>query len=120
MRLRGAARAVDATLYQLRSALRPVIRMPVVTRNNRSDHLLALLGAAGGHARTLAAAADLDINIEPGTQSCRPMPRLSAASVEVPTGVARVGPAHSRSLTTGHSVRYLEGRRTDCPYSNSL
>jgi membrane protein DedA with SNARE-associated domain/uncharacterized membrane protein YccC len=65
VRLRGAARAVDAALYQIRSTLRPVIRMPVVTRNKSSDHVLALLGTAGGHARTLAATADVDIRLGP-------------------------------------------------------
>jgi hypothetical protein len=64
VRLRGAARAVDAALYQIRSTLRPVIRIPAVTRSKADDHVLALLGTAAGHARTLAAAADIDIRLE--------------------------------------------------------
>ncbi|HSY16206.1 MAG TPA: FUSC family protein, partial [Jatrophihabitantaceae bacterium] len=65
VRLRGAARAVDAALYQIRSTLRPVIWIPVVTRNKDNDHLLALLSTADGHARTLAAAADIDLHLQP-------------------------------------------------------
>jgi hypothetical protein len=56
---------VDAALYQIRSTVRPVIWLPVVTRNKGSEQLLALLGTAGAHARTLAATADIDIHLEP-------------------------------------------------------
>ena len=88
VRLRGAARAVDAALYQIRSTVRPVIRLPVVTRNKGSDHVLALLGTAGGHARTLAATADIDIHLDAVGE------RTGRADHRYPHRVAeRAGPA---------------------------
>jgi uncharacterized membrane protein YccC len=62
VRLRGAARGVDAALYQVRSALRPAIRMPAIMRSADADNLLAVLATAGGHARALATAADVDVD----------------------------------------------------------
>lgn len=62
VRLRGAARGVDAALYQVRSALRPAIRMPAILRSTDADNLLGLLATAGGHARALATAADVDVD----------------------------------------------------------
>jgi uncharacterized membrane protein YccC len=62
VRLRGAARGVDAALYQVRSALRPAIRMPGIMRSTDADDLLAVLATVGGHARALATAADVDVD----------------------------------------------------------
>lgn len=62
VRLRGAARGVDAALYQTRSALRPAIRMPGIVRSTDADKFLAVLATASGHARALATAADVDID----------------------------------------------------------
>lgn len=65
IRLRGAARGVDAALFQVQSVLRPLVRMPLGARGRTNDNLLALLGAATAHARSLAAAADVDIDLAP-------------------------------------------------------
>ena len=65
VRLRGAARQLDAALYQLHSVVRPLVRMPLRGRDWEGDKLLALLGAATWHARALAAAADIDIDLAP-------------------------------------------------------
>jgi hypothetical protein len=62
VRLRGAARGVDAALYQVRGALRPALRMPAIMRSTDADDLLAVLATVGGHARALAVAADVDID----------------------------------------------------------
>ena len=62
VRLRGAARGVDAALYQVRSALRPAIEMPAIMRSTDADNLLAVLATTGGHARALAKAADVDVD----------------------------------------------------------
>ncbi|CCB71983.1 FUSC family protein [Streptantibioticus cattleyicolor] len=64
VRLRGAARAVDAALLQVRSVVRPLVRMPGV-RGRAGDNLLALLGTATRHAHELAVAADVDIDLAP-------------------------------------------------------
>ncbi|MFL4901985.1 FUSC family protein [Streptomyces sp. MMS24-I2-30] len=65
VRLRGAARAVDAALLQVQSVVRPLVRMPVSVRGRRDEHLLALLGTATWHAHRLAAAADADVRLAP-------------------------------------------------------
>ncbi|MFD7920058.1 FUSC family protein [Streptomyces sp. NPDC059740] len=64
VRLRGAARGVDAALFQLRSVARPLVNMPGV-RGRGAQNRLALLTTATGHARALAAAADIDIDLAP-------------------------------------------------------
>ncbi|WP_240676997.1 FUSC family protein [Actinacidiphila soli] len=61
VRLRGAARGVDAALYQTQSVLRPLVRMRLGTHAKGGDNLLALLGTATAHARALAVAADIDL-----------------------------------------------------------
>ncbi|MER5917657.1 FUSC family protein [Streptomyces sp. NPDC001982] len=61
VRLRGAARGVDAALFQVDSVLRPLVGMPLGVRGRRNDNFLALLGTATQHAHVLAAAADIDI-----------------------------------------------------------
>ncbi|UNS98565.1 FUSC family protein [Streptomyces tubbatahanensis] len=65
IRLRGAARAVDAALYQMQSVVRPLVRMPLGARGRTGDNLLALLGTATRHARSLAVAADVDLDAAP-------------------------------------------------------
>ncbi|MCW2873401.1 FUSC family protein [Actinacidiphila oryziradicis] len=65
VRLRGAARGVDAALYQMQSVVRPLVRMPLGTRGRGGDNLLALLGTATRHARALASSADIDIDLAP-------------------------------------------------------
>jgi hypothetical protein len=62
-RLRGAARGVDAALFQVQSVLQPLVRMPLGVRGRRNDNFLALLGTATQHAHALAAAADTDIDL---------------------------------------------------------
>ncbi|WP_328582018.1 FUSC family protein [Streptomyces sp. NBC_00370] len=65
VRLRGAARGVDAALFQVTGAARPLIRMPLGGRARGAENRLALLTTATGHARSLAAAADIDIDLPP-------------------------------------------------------
>jgi uncharacterized membrane protein YccC len=65
VRLRGAARAVDVALFQVTEVSRPVVRMPLGVRGRGPHHRLALLTTAAGHARALAAAADVDIDLSP-------------------------------------------------------
>ncbi|MFI7382702.1 FUSC family protein [Streptomyces sp. NPDC049813] len=65
VRLRGAARAVDAALIQVQSVVRPLVRMPVGVRGPAAEHRAALLATATGHARALAAAADIDVDLAP-------------------------------------------------------
>jgi hypothetical protein len=65
VRLRGAARGVEAALFQVQSVLRPLVRTPLGVRGRRGENLLALLGTATGHAHALAAAADIDIDLAP-------------------------------------------------------
>ncbi|MEV8566983.1 FUSC family protein [Streptomyces sp. NPDC051322] len=64
VRLRGAARGVDAALFQVRSVSRPLVRMPGI-RGRGAENRLALLTTATAHARALAAAADIDIDLGP-------------------------------------------------------
>ena len=61
VRPRGAARGVNAALYQIQSVLRPLVRMRIGTRSRGRDNLLALLDTATRHANALAAAADIDL-----------------------------------------------------------
>ncbi|WP_406136092.1 FUSC family protein [Streptomyces sp. NBC_01089] len=65
VRLRGAARGVDAALFQVRSVARPLVRMPIGVRGRGAENRLALLATATAHARALAAAADVDIDLGP-------------------------------------------------------
>ncbi|WP_428956812.1 FUSC family protein [Streptomyces sp. cg35] len=65
VRLRGAARAVDAALSQVQSVVRPLVRMPVGVRGPAAEHRAALLATATGHARALAVAADIDVDLAP-------------------------------------------------------
>lgn len=65
VRLRGAARAVDAAVFQVTEVFRPVIRMPLGLRGRGPQHRVALLTTAAGHARALASAADVDIDLSP-------------------------------------------------------
>ncbi|GHJ41639.1 hypothetical protein Sm713_72480 [Streptomyces sp. TS71-3] len=65
VRLRGAARAVDVALFQVAEVSRPLVRMPLGVRGRGPQHRMALLATAGGHARALAAAADVDIDLSP-------------------------------------------------------
>ncbi|MEU4657516.1 FUSC family protein, partial [Streptomyces sp. NPDC023723] len=65
VRLRGAARAVDAALLQVVSLARPLVRMPLGVRGRAADHRTALLTTATGHARALASAADIDVDLAP-------------------------------------------------------
>ncbi|MFF3173566.1 FUSC family protein [Streptomyces sp. NPDC057900] len=65
VRLRGAARAVDSALFQVVSLVRPLVRMPLGVRGRDADNRTALLTTATGHARALAAAADIDIDLAP-------------------------------------------------------
>jgi fusaric acid resistance family protein len=65
VRLRGAARAVDVALFQVSEVSRPLVRMPLGGRSRRPQHRLALMVTAAGHARALAAAADIDIDLSP-------------------------------------------------------
>ncbi|MGY1437575.1 FUSC family protein [Streptomyces reniochalinae] len=69
IRLRGAARAVDAALYQMQSVVRPLVRMPLGARGRTGDNLLALLGTATRHARSLAVAADVDLDTAPALRA---------------------------------------------------
>ncbi|WP_284348980.1 FUSC family protein [Streptomyces sp. A 4/2] len=65
VRLRGAARGVDAALFQVRGVARPLVRMPLGVRGRGAENRLALLATATAHARALAAAADVDIDLGP-------------------------------------------------------
>jgi hypothetical protein len=65
VRLRGAARALDAALHQVQSVLRPFVRMPLSVRGRNNENLLALLGTATWHAHRLAAGADVDVTLAP-------------------------------------------------------
>ncbi|MFI0239908.1 FUSC family protein [Streptomyces sp. NPDC016845] len=65
VRLRGAARAVDAALSQVQSVVRPLVRMPLGVRGPAAEHRAALLATATGHARALAVAADIDVDLAP-------------------------------------------------------
>ncbi|MFG2137725.1 FUSC family protein [Streptomyces sp. NPDC048650] len=65
VRLRGAARGIDAALFQVRGVLRPLVRMPLGIRGRGPENRLALLATATGHARAVAAAADIDIDLAP-------------------------------------------------------
>ncbi|GHH81002.1 FUSC family protein [Streptomyces sulfonofaciens] len=65
VRLRGAARAVDVALFQVAEVSRPLVRMPLGVRGRAPQHRTALLTTAAGHARALAAAADVDIDLSP-------------------------------------------------------
>ncbi|GAA3738798.1 FUSC family protein [Streptomyces tremellae] len=65
VRLRGAARGVDAALFQIQGVARPLIKMPIGVRGPDGANRLALLTNATGHARALAAAADTDIDLAP-------------------------------------------------------
>nr|WP_251076954.1 FUSC family protein [Streptomyces benahoarensis] len=65
VRLRGAARAIDAALFPVHGILRPLIRMPLGIRGRGTENRLALLTHATGHARALAAAADTDLDLAP-------------------------------------------------------
>ncbi|MFD7179671.1 FUSC family protein [Streptomyces sp. NPDC059904] len=65
VRLRGAARTVESALHQVKSVHQPLIWMPRGTRGRRADNLLGVLGTATRHARSLAAAADVDIDLSP-------------------------------------------------------
>ncbi|MCF3962956.1 FUSC family protein, partial [Streptomyces fuscigenes] len=65
VRLRGAARGVDAALFQIQGLARPLIKMPLGVRGADAPNRLALLTNATGHARALAAAADVDIDLAP-------------------------------------------------------
>ncbi|MFB7593787.1 FUSC family protein [Streptomyces sp. NPDC056160] len=63
VRLRGAARVVDAALFQVAEVSRPLVRMPLGVRGRAPHHRMALLNTAAAHARALAAAADVDIDL---------------------------------------------------------
>jgi hypothetical protein len=63
VRLRGAARGVDAALFQVQSVLQPLIRIPLGIQDRGNETFLALLGTATQHARALAATADTDVDI---------------------------------------------------------
>ncbi|MFK0172067.1 FUSC family protein [Streptomyces sp. NPDC090306] len=63
VRLRGAARSVEAALFQLTAVARPLVRMPLGVRGRGADNRVALLTTATGHVRALAAAADMDIDL---------------------------------------------------------
>ncbi|MYW67035.1 FUSC family protein [Streptomyces sp. SID8379] len=65
VRLRGAARTVDAALLQVQSIVRPLVRMPLGVRGPSAEHRVALLATATGHARALAFAADIDVDLPP-------------------------------------------------------
>ncbi|WP_030260692.1 FUSC family protein [Streptomyces violens] len=80
VRLRGAARGVDAALYQVRGVARPLVRMPIGVRGRGAENRLALLTAATGHARSLAAAADIDIDLAP--ELGRRVERITTTFVE--------------------------------------
>ncbi|MFJ3640203.1 FUSC family protein [Streptomyces sp. NPDC090108] len=115
VRLRGAARGVEAALYQMKSVHQPLIRMPRGTRGRGADNLLGLLGTATRHARSLAAAADIDIDLSPRlrtgvehitevlTASVRALDRQITTGEHGGTRV-RVGPAVSRLKAELHSA----------------
>ncbi|WP_261399342.1 FUSC family protein [Streptomyces misionensis] len=65
VRLRGAARAVDVALFEVAEVSRPVVPMPIGVRGRGSLNRMALLTTATGHARALASAADVDIDLPP-------------------------------------------------------
>ncbi|MFJ8820875.1 FUSC family protein [Streptomyces sp. NPDC102467] len=105
VRLRGAARAVDAALSQVQSVVRPLVRMPVGVRGPAAEHRVALLATATGHARALAVAADIDVDLSPRlaerarlitetlTASLKELDRFFASGEPEGTGAwRRVGP----------------------------
>ncbi|SEC84084.1 Uncharacterized membrane protein YccC [Streptomyces misionensis] len=65
VRLRGAARAVDVALFEVAEVSRPLVRMPIGVRGRGPLNRMALLTTATGHARALASAADIDIDLPP-------------------------------------------------------
>ncbi|MFJ8752917.1 FUSC family protein [Streptomyces sp. NPDC102441] len=91
VRLRGAARAVDSSLFQVVSLARPLVRMPGL-RGGDADNRTALLTTATGHARALAAAADIDIDLAP---------RSAERFAVITSTLSRSLRALDRSLTTG-------------------
>ncbi|WP_320783385.1 FUSC family protein [Streptomyces sp. CRN 30] len=92
VRLRGAARAVDAALFQVVSLARPLVRMPLGVRGRDTDHRTALLTTATGHARALAAAADIDVDLAP-----RQAERFTRVTTELAASLC----ALERSLASG-------------------
>lgn len=92
VRLRGAARAVDSALFQVVSLARPLVRMPVGVRGRDADNRTALLTTATGHARALAAAADIDIDLAP---------RQAERFTRITTTLTRSLQALDRSLAAG-------------------
>ena len=115
LRLRGAARSVNAALYQVESVARPVVRMPISSRHQENATLLALLGTATRHAKALAAAADADIVVPPElrvpvdqvmhafTASLREFDRQVTTAERGGTWV-RVGPAVRQLASTAGST----------------
>ncbi|WP_435131492.1 FUSC family protein [Actinacidiphila sp. bgisy144] len=65
IRLRGAALGVSNAMHQLQAVHRPVLRLPVGRRGRAADNLLGLASTATGHAKALATAADIDIDLSP-------------------------------------------------------
>lgn len=92
VRLRGAARAVDSALFQVVSLARPLVRMPLGLRGRDADNRTALLTTATGHARALAAAADIDLDLAP---------RSAERFARVTSTLSSSLHALDRSLTTG-------------------
>ncbi|GAA4804120.1 FUSC family protein [Streptomyces ziwulingensis] len=92
VRLRGVARGVDAALFQVASLARPLVRMPLGGRERATDNRTALLTAATGHARTLAAAADIDVDLAP---------RLAGRFAHLTAELTRSLDSLERSLSTG-------------------
>ncbi|GAA5035160.1 FUSC family protein [Streptomyces siamensis] len=92
VRLRGAARAVEAALHQMKSVHQPLVRMPRGTRGRGADNLLGLLATATRHAGSLAAAADIDID---------PAPRLRTEVEHITQVLTTSVRALGRQITTG-------------------
>lgn len=65
VRLRGAGLAVSSALHQAQAVHHPLLRLPIGGRGRAIGNRLGLLSTATGHAKALAAAADIDIDLPP-------------------------------------------------------
>ncbi|MFI6873927.1 FUSC family protein [Streptomyces sp. NPDC050400] len=116
VRLRGAARAVDAALLQVRSVARPLVRMPVGVRGPAAEHRVALLATATGHARALAAAADIDVDLAPRlADRARLVTQTLVASLKELDRFFATGEPEGAWRRTGPLIRELEAELAPAP-----
>ncbi|WP_419185761.1 FUSC family protein [Mangrovactinospora gilvigrisea] len=94
VRLRGSARAVDAALFRAQAVARPLVRMPSGLASRR-DLGLGLAASATRHAKRLATAADVDVQLSPRVRAevGRIAGRLAESLREVDAPWHRIAPA---------------------------